>query len=398
MKFFPSNYLPAFRQRVCNYYRTHLPFCSLRSVSQRYGLSQGGNTLKNWLSKWNYKCNSLRDRPKKGRPPILSMKLVKKYVGKPIKKKNLAAEPAHYNSMLHEVRRKTKKKISRRTLNRYGLEKLGIKEKTVIKRTLHECKFINTNQVSQLSFFFLIISLFVAFFRFEMSLVSKELCEAIAKVRRKMRQIPNAKIVVMDETYYTLSEAPKRTLVYPGHKALVQVFDNSRYAGRYDMISFISGEKVHPPIIFSPEERKERRVKGITSDMLNSYIEDYLARSIAALDKYPLYLLCDKSSIHNPSKMKESFENGLCFEIVDISFLPTKSAKRLSPLDNGLYHSWKEGCRNHFPLTPKNIKQIMSDEWENIEQEKITAAYRHCGLTRARDPYFDCPLPALHRH
>ena len=164
------------------------------------------------------------------------------------------------------------------------------------------------------------------------------------------------------------------------------------------MITFLSGEEVFLPMIYSPEDRKQLKVDGITGDMLNSFIEDYLGRAIAAKDRYPLYLLCDKSKIHNIEKMKESFQNGLCFEIVDISFLPTQSAKRLSPLDNSLYADWKRRCRQHHTITPDNIRQIMSDEWEQTAKEKIKAYYKHCGLTYSSDPYHDCPLPTVHQH
>lgn len=229
-------------------------------------------------------------------------------------------------------------------------------------------------------------------------IVSKELCEAIAKVRRKLQRVPKKNILFMDETHFKLNECARKTLVVPGESECIVVHDSTSYAGRYDMICFISGEEVFPPMIYSPKDREELGVKGITGDMLNSFIEDYLARAIAAKDRYPLYLLCDKSTIHNIEKMKEAFQNGLCFEIVDISFLPTQAAKRLSPLDNSLFADWKNRCRDHHPITPENIKQIMSDEWERTAKEKIKAYYKHCALARRRNPYHDCPLPTVHQH
>lgn len=228
--------------------------------------------------------------------------------------------------------------------------------------------------------------------------MSKPLCDAIAKVRNRLRHIPNSNILYLDETYYRLDEAPKHTLVAPAQYEFVQVYADSRYAGRYDMITFISGDTVLPPIIYSPEERKELEVKGIRAFMLNEFIEDYIGRAVAGLDKYPLYLMCDQSNIHNLEKMKESFEDGFCFEIVDISFLPATAAKRLSPLDNGIYYSWKERCRNHYPLNPNNIKQIMNDEWMKITPQQIATAFKHCGLSNTLDTYYDCPNPDTHKH
>jgi hypothetical protein len=228
--------------------------------------------------------------------------------------------------------------------------------------------------------------------------VSEELCIEIGRIRNKLKRIPKSNILWMDETYYRLNDSQRRTLVLPQNKPIVKVKSTDKYGPRYDMITFINGDQVFPPIIYTPEERKKRRVKGITADMLNSFIEDYLARSIAGIDKYPLYLLCDKSSIHNIEQMKESFQNGLCFEIVDISFMPTKSAKRLSPLDNGLYHLWKNNVRKTYPQDEKNIVQIMSDEWNKITKEQIHKMLKHCKVTYGGDVYGDCPCPKLHSH
>ena len=40
----------------------------------------------------------------------------------------------------------------------------------------------------------------------------------------------------------------------------------------------------------------------------------------------------------------------------------------------------------------------MSDAWNSITKEDIQAQYRHCGLMRHQDVYFDCPHPTVHRH
>lgn len=229
-------------------------------------------------------------------------------------------------------------------------------------------------------------------------IVSKELCVEIAKVRNKLQRIPFRNIIFLDETYLRISDSPRQTLLMPSETECVIVEENSSYAARYDMITFVSGEEVFPAKIYSPQDRAQLGVSGITTDMLHAFIEDFLGRAIAATDRYPLYLLCDKSTIHKIDQLKESFENGFCFEIVDISLLPTKSAKRLSPLDNGLYHDWKERCRKHYPISYSNIKQIMNDEWEKTTKEQLRSYYKHCLFSRGSNVYQDCPLPNVHLH
>lgn len=174
--------------------------------------------------------------------------------------------------------------------------------------------------------------------------------------------------------------------------------ENSSYAARYDMISFISGNNIFPAIIYSPEDRARLGVSGITKDMLNESIINYVSRYVGIHDHYPWYIVCDRSTIHSKDEIMESFRDGGVHEIVDVLFMPTKSAKRLSPLDNGIFHIWKERCRSHGLITKSNIISIMSHEWEQITKQQLHAAYNHCGLTRRRDVYFDCPRTSTHRH
>ena len=93
--------------------------------------------------------------------------------------------------------------------------------------------------------------------------VSKEMCMDIAKMRRELKRHAKAKLLFLDETYARIGTCQSRTLVAPGGEAYVVVDDTDAYALRYDMIACCSGERVFPPIIFTPTERKEMGVKGI---------------------------------------------------------------------------------------------------------------------------------------
>jgi hypothetical protein len=224
--------------------------------------------------------------------------------------------------------------------------------------------------------------------------VAASLCDQIAKLRRRLQRIPTAQLLFLDETAVRISEAPPSTLVLPGEQPYVVVDDTSSYAARYDMIACCNGERVFPPKIFTPQERGA----GINAAMLLAYIRDLLAQSVGALDCYPLYLVIDRSAIHQPQQMLQEFHDWGCQELKEIIFMPAQAAKRLSPLDNALFHDWKEAIRKRCPLTKRNISQIMADEWNNLHPSKIAAHYRHCGYSRATDSYFDCPDPSSHQH
>lgn len=200
-----------------------------------------------------------------------------------------------------------------------------------------------------------------------------------------------------------LNEAPNQTLVCPGETEYVVVEDTTSYAKRFDMIACCTGKEVLPPIIYiyTPDERKELKVKGINTKMLVTYIQQILAQAAGALDRYPLYLILDKATCHSKSQLMEAFHDNGCQSLVDIWFMPTQAAKRMSPLDNSLFHEWKERVRKRHPITKHNIEQLMSDEWNNVINYQLTHLsryYQHCGLTGRGNVYFDCPQPSVHKH
>jgi hypothetical protein len=229
-------------------------------------------------------------------------------------------------------------------------------------------------------------------------IVSWKHCEDIASFRRWASHINNNNLIFLDETNLKLNAAPSSTLVAPGEQAFVVVEEDSSYASRYDMIAVCSGNEVLPPIVFTPEDRKQLNVKGVNTEMLINYIESLLTRALSGLDRYPLYLIMDNSNIHNEDKiMEELHENG-CEEVKEVRFMPASSAKRLSPLDNTIFAIWKQRCKNRGLITKSNIVNVMCDEWNKIDRQLLSACYRHCSLTYGQDVYKDCPNPHWHQH
>lgn len=226
--------------------------------------------------------------------------------------------------------------------------------------------------------------------------MSVDSCEQIASLRRKLQRIDKRNVLFLDETALRLNAAPNHTLTLPGEQPLVEATDTSSYAARYDMIAVCTGDQVLLPKIFSPAERRGADVRGINGAMLHQFIDDTLAQAVEGLDHYPLTLVLDRAPIHlNIDAIRQAFHDRSSQSIKDILLLPPNAAKRMSPLDNSLFHDWKEECRKHCPATARNIEQIMNDAWMKMNPG---LHYVHCGLTRSKDPYFDCPCPSQHRH
>jgi hypothetical protein len=224
--------------------------------------------------------------------------------------------------------------------------------------------------------------------------VSADMCEQIANVRRKLQRIGIGHILFLDETLKREGDVDNYSLFLPGQPPFIESSSTSKYAARFDMIACCSGKSVLPPIIYSPKERQ----KGIDTAMLLEHIRDLLAQAAGALDQFPLILVLDRATIHNEEKLMQEFHDWGCQELTQIIKMPPASAKRLSPLDNSLFNLWRQRVLASGPLTKSNIKQRMSDAWNTITAEEIHAQYKHCGLLRHQDVYFDCPDPAAHRH
>lgn len=220
------------------------------------------------------------------------------------------------------------------------------------------------------------------------------MCEQIAKVRRKFQRIGSNRILVLDETHRRIGDVTARTIILPGESSFIETSATTQYAPRYDMIACCTSREVLPQIIYSPHERG----KGVDTEMLLEYIRNLLAQSVGALDRYPLFLLLDKSTIHNEAKILETFHDWGCQDLVEIIKMPTSAAKRVSPLDNSLFNTWRQRVLAGSALNRSNIKQRMSDAWNSFTEKDLLSQYRHCGLMRKQDVYFDCPDPAAHGH
>ena len=227
--------------------------------------------------------------------------------------------------------------------------------------------------------------------------MSASLCDDIAAMRRKLQRMNKKRLLFLDETSVRLSEAPTSTVVLPEQQPYVIVEETAAYSKRFDMIACINIDKTFAPTIYTPTERSQAGVKGINTEMLKDYILSTLGQETAALDDPPLVLALDRARIHSEEGILEAFsERG--GHVMQVLKLPPNAAKRLSPLDNALFHDWKEAVRKRCPLTLENIEQVMADEWNNISSAKIEAHYRHCGLIGRINSYFDCPDSASHAH
>ena len=161
-------------------------------------------------------------------------------------------------------------------------------------------------------------------------------------MRHKLRRVGTKHVLFLDETALRLSEASTHTVVLPGEQPFVLATETSSYSRRYDMIAVCAGDQVLLPKIYTPSERSDAGVRGVNGAMLQQFIDDTLAQAVEGLDRYPLTLVLDRAPIHmNVNALLQSFRDRSSESIHEILLLPPNAAKRLSPLDNSLFHDWK---------------------------------------------------------
>jgi transposase len=392
-----QRFTPDLKHHILTQYQPYSREHGFTALAQLYGITGGKQTVQKWHRQWNGTAASLQRKPGSGRPRLLSKTQINNCILTPIRNRRRAHKAAHYTELLPSVQHKTGRSISIRTLRRYGKQAAGLKHKHSKKRTLEESKpthirttacVVDTPAQSLMK---------VVFVGCVGRPVSVGLCNSIATLRKKIQRISKERVLFLDETALRLNEAPTCTLAFPGDDAYVIADDTSSYAARYDMIACCNDSSVFPPMIFTPTERADAGVKGINKKMLVKYIQTILAQAIGALDQYPIILVLDRASIHKRDLLQEFHDMG-CQDVQDIWFMPKQAAKRMSPLDNALFHDWKERCRKREPIRKNNIEQIMADEWNNLPTQLTHAHYQHCLLTHPHDPYADCPDPAAHSH
>jgi transposase len=329
---------------------------SLVALAHRHAVKGGRRTIENWLARWDGSAASLQHAKGAGRPRSLTPEEVRRHIAAPIRRKNRAHVPILYSELHTAVEQQTGKQVSSRTIRRYGKEEAGGRLKHGKKRTAEERASVQHTCIPHARSGVELRSLTLGGSVLLLS-VSADMCEQIATVRRKFQRIGTRRILVLDETHRRIGDVTDRTIVLPGEPSTIETSATSHYAPRYDMIACCTSREVMPPMVYSPSERG----KGVDTDMLLQYIRNLLAQSAGALDRYPLFLLLDKSTIHNEAKIIETFHDWGCQELVEVIKMPTAAAKRLSPLDNSLFNVWRQRVLRGSPLTRSNIKQRMSD-------------------------------------
>jgi hypothetical protein len=119
-------------------YAAHDTTRSFAALATRHAIKGGWRTVQRWHSRWNGTALSLQRKAGTGKTPLLSRAEISRHVRAPILAANRAHRAISYTKLLPDVKRKTGKAIALRTLQQYGKQELGARDKHTKKRTADE--------------------------------------------------------------------------------------------------------------------------------------------------------------------------------------------------------------------------------------------------------------------
>jgi transposase len=143
-----SSFTPQQKHNILAHYRAGVRGAGFDALARRFAVQGGGNTLRYWHQRWRGTPASLEDKPRSGRPRILSRAEVSRHVRAPILAANRAHRAVHYTTLLPAVKAKTGKELSIQTLRRIG-KQLGAKQKRSNKRTAGESESAGAHEREQ---------------------------------------------------------------------------------------------------------------------------------------------------------------------------------------------------------------------------------------------------------
>ena len=217
---------------------------------------------------------------------------------------------------------------------------------------------------------------------------------SVIEARKKLHRVSNKRLVFIDGSGMRSEPRPLRGLAPSGQ---IPAEKAEKYEPRVDVMGAVG---YHGPLAFETKTSTQRRViqnprknkigvKGYTKPMVKNFLEKELAPKICEMKVKDVIVCMDKGLSFKEEEAKEQLRAGGARNVKGVWILPTNSAKRISPLDNNLWHSLKQRVRARKPRTEVGTARILKQEFMSISPTDIQSYYRNCRLTWRSDPSGD---------
>jgi hypothetical protein len=207
--------------------------------------------------------------------------------------------------------------------------------------------------------------------------------------------VNKSKLVFIDQTGINLAARALYGLAPKGKKSYVKSAKPVKYSERYDVMGVINGDGVLAQDILSPEQRKRAGVRGYTKHIILQWMQRTLSKIINQTGQIGVVIVLDKGLAIKSEEVKAAVEAGGCDRVAEVWIMPTGIAKHVNPLDNSLWHQYKNCVREAAPTSHITMMKALKSCWKNISAASVTNYYHKCALFRHQDIYKDCPNPPL---
>jgi hypothetical protein len=204
----------------------------------------------------------------------------------------------------------------------------------------------------------------------------------VKEFRRRAHGVGSSHLVFVDQTNLNESMRPARGLAPRGKPARVSSRTAPRYTPRIDVIGACHAHGVLPITFLTPEERTRKGVKGWTKTMVLEWVRDVLGPAIDGLGVDDVIVVFDRGLAMRSHQAMTALKDGGCKNVSQVWVMETGIAKHVSPLDNALWHEWKDRVRKNEPISQLSAVRIGETEWNATPPAHVEDYYRKCALTR----------------
>lgn len=207
----------------------------------------------------------------------------------------------------------------------------------------------------------------------------------VIEFRLKAQRVAIKRLVFVDQTNTNESYRRGYGLAPKGKKAMVSSRKPSRYTPRIDVMGACVGDRVLDLDVLTPQARQRAGVKGYNKGRVLSWFRHTLSLNIQALHRDGMVVVVDKALKMKPEQVKEALVAGGCNDDLQVWVMETGIAKHCSPLDNSIWHEWKDKVRAQAPVSETSLLRIIQRQWHSIPSNHVTNYYRKCALTQHSD-------------
>ena len=198
--------------------------------------------------------------------------------------------------------------------------------------------------------------------------------------RRRCQQQDPRDLVFFDQTQIKLEQQPSFGLARKGHTPKAVGKTREQWEPRVDFCGAVGWSGPLCGHAMTPKDRMDAGVKGYTKDIVLDWVNESLAGEIERMKPRQAVVCIDQGLKLTKDEVIEELNGGGADNVRDVWIMPTNGGKLLDPLDNTLWHTWKEKVMSQRPTNPDDLAKVMLEQFDAIPTDDVRRCFRKCSL------------------